>query len=311
MMLQYGLVMTEKLLKTRKYSKDTDYERVGEFLIETYQPGKKFTNWLQPRWEYMHFHPFVWEIDLGKIGIFEEDGVVVGVVNMESNERTAYFQVRPNYEFIKPLMFEYAEKHYQGISQSTGRLIRTLYIHEDDDVLLKMAQSGGYEPWRDFDDHNAQLRLDQPIPQVSLPEGFRIQSLSEENDLHKINRVLWAGFNHEGPAPEEEVEGRRFMQRAPNFNKDLTIVVCDPDGNYISYCGMWVVPQNKYAYVEPVATVPEYRRKGFGKAAVLESLRRAKALGAEIAWVGSDIEFYQALGFETMFKFETWVKTLD
>jgi predicted N-acetyltransferase YhbS len=306
-----ALPMSGKLLQTKPYNRKKDYHRVGEFLNETYQHGKKFTNWLQPRWEYMHFHPFVWEIDLGKIGIFEEDGVIVGVVNMESDERTAYFQVRPGYEFIKPLMFDYAEKHFQGISQSTGRLIRALYIYEDDHTLLKMAQSGGYEPWRDFDDHYAQLRLDQPIPQVSLREGFRTQSLAEENDLHKINRVLWAGFNHVGPAPEEEVEGRRFMQQAPNFNKDLTIVVCDPDGNYVSYCGMWVVPQHKYAYVEPVATVPEYRRKGFGKAAVLESLRQAKALGAEIAWVGSDLEFYKTLGFETMFKFETWVKTLD
>jgi predicted N-acetyltransferase YhbS len=259
----------------------------------------------------MHFHPFVWEIDLGKIGIFEENGMIVGVVNLESNERTAYFQIRPGYESIKPLMFDYAEDNFQGISQSTGSLIRALYIHEDDDGLSSLARSNGYERWRDFDETNSYYSLDRPIPQGSVPGEFRVQSLSEENDLHKINEVLWYGFDHEGPAPEEEIKGRRFMQKAPNFNKDLTMVVTNPDGNFISYCGMWVVPENRYAYLEPLATHPDYRRKGLGKAVVLESLRRAKALGAEVAWVGSDIEFYRALGFEPTFKFKTWVKYLD
>jgi predicted N-acetyltransferase YhbS len=299
-------------METKSYNREKDYERVGEFLNETYQhDGKKFTNWLQPRWEYMHFHPFVWEIDLRKIGIFEEDGVIVGVVHMESNERTAYFQVRPDYESIKPLMFDYAEEYFQGISQPTGRLIRALYIHEDDDALLEMARSRGYEHWSDFDDYYSLYPLDRSIPQAPLPEGYRLQSLTEENDFRKINEVLWAGFDHEGPAPEEEIEGRRFMQEAPNFNKDLTIVTSDPDGNYVSYCGMWVVPQKKYAYLEPLATHPDYRRMGLGKAGVLESLRRAKAQGAELAWVGSNLGFYRAIGFETMFKFETWVKFLD
>ena len=99
--------------------------------------------------------------------------------------------------------------------------------------------------------------------------------------------------------------------RAPNFLKDLTVVVVAPDENYVSYSGMWVVPENRVAYVEPVATDPDYRRMGLGKAAVLESLRRAAALGAEVAWVGSDQGFYKAIGFETMFAAYPWVKVLD
>jgi predicted N-acetyltransferase YhbS len=259
----------------------------------------------------MHFHTYVRKINLEKIGIFEEDGQIVGVVNMELNERNVYFQVRQNYEHIKPSMFDYAEENFQGISQSIGKRIRGLYIHEDDQPLLKMAQSGGYEHRDDFDDHYSQYHFDNPIPKTPLPEGFRIISLVEESDFRKINEVLWAGFNHDGPAPKKEIEGRRFAQQAPNFNKELTIVVIDPDGNYISYCGMWFVPQNNFVYIEPVATIPNYRRMGFGKAAVLESMRRAHSWGAEIAWVGSDLEFYKELGFETTFKFEAWVKVLD
>jgi hypothetical protein len=50
---------------------------------------------------------------------------------------------------------------------------------------------------------------------------------------------------------------------------------------------------------------------GLGKAAVLESVRRVAALGAEVAWVGSGQEFYKAIGFETKFAINPWVKFLD
>jgi predicted N-acetyltransferase YhbS len=144
-----------------------------------------------------------------------------------------------------------------------------------------------------------------------LPEGFSLQSLADENDLHKINRVLWHGFDHPGPPPEEEIEGRAFAQKAPNVRKDLTIVVVAPDGNYVSYGGMWHIKENKVAYVEPVATDPDYRRMGLGKAAVLESVRRAAAEGAQVAWVGSGQGFYSAIGFEAKFSAVPWVKYLD
>jgi len=298
-------------LKTRPYSHEKDFDRIGYFLNETYQHGGKFSNWLQPRWEYMHFHTLVRDINIEKIRIFEEDGEIVGVVNIELNERDVYFQVRPNCEHIKPIMFDYADKTFQGFSQSIGKRIRVFYIHEDDHTLLEMAQTEGYEHWDNYDDHYSRYHFDKPIPKTPIPESFRVISLAEENDFNKINEVLWAGFNHEGPAPQKEIEGRRFAQQAPNFNKEITIVVIDPEGNYISYCGMWFVPQHNFAYVEPVATIPNCRRMGFGKAAVLESMRRVHSLGAEVAWVGSNQEFYKALGFETTFKFEAWVKVLE
>ena len=295
----------------KPYHREQDFERVGDFLIETYQPGDRLSNWLQPRWEYMHFHPNIKEVNLALIGIFEEAGEIVGVVNLEHTERQAYFQVRPGYEHIKPAMFDYAEENFQGVSQSTGQLIRALYINDFDSTLSQLAESNGYEKWVDFAEGHSRFWLDKPVPEASLPEGFHLQSLADEVDLEKINRVLWRGFNHPGSPPEEEIPGRREVMQAPNFREELTIVVVAPDGNYVSYCGMWVVPANRIAYVEPVATDPDYRRMGLGKVAVLESLRRAAALGAEIAWVGSDQQFYKAIGFETTFTVYPWVKVLD
>lgn len=295
----------------RPYNHEQDFSRVGEFLIETYKPGEYFLNWLQPRWEYMHFHTWTKSLNLEKIGIAKEAGQIIGVVHFESSEFQAYFQVRPGFESVKQILFNYAEENFHGISQSTDRLIRVLYINEFDTYLEESARSRGYEKWPEHVEENSMYRLDKGVPEAALPEGFSIQSLADDLDLRKINRVLWRGFNHPGPPPEEEIQGRYEGMQAPNFRKDLTIIVKAPDGNYVSYSGMWVVPANRVAYVEPVATDPDYRRMGLGNAAVLESVRRAAALGADVAWVGSGQEFYRAIGFEMMFSVYPWVKFLD
>jgi len=74
--------------------------------------------------------------------------------------------------------------------------------------------------------------------------------------------LLHRGFDQPGEPPEDGLEGRRFMQWAPNFRKDLQVVVEAPNGVFASYCGMWYESVNRIAYVEPVATDPDYRRMG-------------------------------------------------
>ena len=96
------------------------------------------------------------------------------------------------------------------------------------------------------------------------------------------------------------------MQSAPNFRKDLNVVVEAPDGEFVSYCGMWYEPTNAIAYVEPVATYPDYRRMGLGRAAVLEGIRRCGELGATDVWVGATMPFYLSLGFQRAYSSSIW-----
>jgi ribosomal protein S18 acetylase RimI-like enzyme len=140
-----------------------------------------------------------------------------------------------------------------------------------------------------------------------LPDGFRLQSLADENDLVRINRCLWRGFNHPGE-PDADLSGRRRMQMAPYFRPDLTMTVVAPDGQYVAFAGTWVEPSCGYALVEPVATDPDYRRMGLGRAAVLEGLTRCAAEGATIGYVGSDQEFYKSIGFRGVNNEECWTR---
>ncbi len=295
-------------IQLRSYVHEQDYDRVNEFLITTYHPGEFFLNWLQPRWEYMHHHSYIKELDLSKIGIAEDGGEVVGVVHFEHQEGQIYFQVHPDYDSIKERLLDYAEKTFRGKSTKDGRAYLALFICEHDKVMKTLAEKRGFEKHLEYFEGHSRIVLDHSIPEVRLPQGFTLQSLADENDFYKINEVLWRGFNHEGPPPVEYVQSRIEMQKAPNFQQDLNIVVVAPDGHFVSYSGIWYVEANRVGYVEPVATDPDYRRMGLGKAAVLECVRRVSSLGAEIAWVGSDQEFYKAIGFTKMFDVRVWLK---
>jgi predicted N-acetyltransferase YhbS len=50
---------------------------------------------------------------------------------------------------------------------------------------------------------------------------------------------------------------------------------------------------------------------GLGKAAVLEGIRRCGNLGATVAYVGSDQEFYLSFGFKVIHTSECWLKYLE
>lgn len=287
----------------RPYNHTTDYERVNQFLVRTYRTTGEHINWMQPRWEYMHYHPLIRDVDLSAIGLWEARGKIVGVVHPEHGMGTAYFEIDPEYSVLKGPMLRHAEEHISTQSRGVRRL--RVYVNNRDRDFQRLAAERGYtkanrcEPMTHF-------TIPDPFPPIPPPPGFRLKSLAEDNDLRKVDRVLWRGFNHEGEPPEDEIEDREFMQSAPNFRKDLNIVVEAPDGNFVSYCGMWYEPVHAVAYVEPVATDPDYRRRGLGRAVVLEGIRRCGAMGARVACVGTAKPFYLSLGFRQVYNRSAW-----
>lgn len=126
--------------------------------------------------------------------------------------------------------------------------------------------------------------------------------MNDTCDLYKYGEVLWKGFNHElnGEGtydPNKDRAAAENEMKRPNVDLDIKIVVAAPNGDFVSYCGMWQDANTDLALVEPVATVPEYRKMGLGKAAVLEGIKRCGQLGSKKAWVGSSQQFYYSIGF--------------
>lgn len=297
----------------RHYQYPDDYELVSRFLITHYQPGNLDGNWLEPAWEYMHFHSMLDRESLGRIGLWQEGADLVGVVHYEWVLGEAFFQFHPAWRCLRTEMLEYAEANLAGISRRDGRRYLCVWVNDNDPEFQALVQARGYE--RRDDERRPMSRLDipDPFPAITLPSGFYLTSLAARCDWAQVHRVLWRGFDHPGEPPmsPEELEDRRRMFDTPKARRELKVAVAAPNGDFVAFCGMFYEPTCRLAYVEPVATDPDYRRMGLGKAAVLEGIRRCVELGATEAFVGSDQPFYQAIGFVTLYNSECWVKYLD
>lgn len=287
----------------KTYNHKTDYELVNKFLFETYEKGK-YPNWLQPRWEYFHYHPNTDATCYDTIGVWKEFGKIVGLATHEGKLGEVFIMVDKAHGYLKNKMFQFAE---DKISKKNKENKQVLHVHVNDfDVdLEKMVQEKGYQKI-EYSELICQYTNKVNNEEVQVPEGFILKNLSGKDDIQKFHKIMWRGFNHEGEPPIEGIVLQEKMQRAPNYNYALNVALESSDGNYIAFSGVWVDPINKVGYIEPVCTDPDYRRLGFGKIVVKECIRRAQNLGATVVYVESAQPFYQSIGFRPIYTRYIW-----
>ncbi len=279
-----------------------DFHRVWEFLIRINQEKVVDEGFLWGRWEWMFcLKRYMDQENLSRIGIWEDNHLIVGLATYESGLGYVWPVIAPGYEHLYEDILDHAWTNLQKDGS-----VKVL-IDDRNEALQAVAARKGFLPTQEKE-NNAFIPLEEVDITYTLPQGFKVVSLAEEYDLSKYHQVLWKGFNHEGE-PEEPVEvqleGRKSELSGPHSNLNLKIATMAPDGSFVAFCGMWYEPGTDYALVEPVATVPAYRRMGMGKAAVLEGVKRCRELGAKKAFVGSSQQFYYSIGFRP-YSTKTW-----
>ena len=268
-----------------------DYRKVGNFHKEINRERLMFPGFTWGRWEWMITHSMLDRSSLGKIGIWEDNDRIVGLATYESELGYAYLFYAPGYEFLLREMMEYSRDHLAG--KNGVRVI----IDNNDHDSRRIAEELGFVATTE-QETTAMIDITDKLS-YDLPEGFSIVSMADGWDFLQYNEVMWRGFNHPGaPAnSEDELRVRKEMLSSPLIIPEIVLAVVAPDGRYVSHCGMWYAPGDKYALVEPVATHPDFRRMGLGRAVVLEDVKRCGQLGAEVALVGSSQQFYYSIGF--------------
>lgn len=276
-----------------------DYRLVRAFLLETGRKDYSFG-----RWDWMTTHPMLVSEALGRIGLWLEDGRLVAIATYDSVPSTAFCVIRPGHESLTAEVFGYAT---QVVAEGPEHGVM---IPDGDRLLQSVAAEAGFIATTQKE---ADAMYCDPAPTYSLPEGFSITSMEDTFDLRRYDQALYKGFGHEekdGPF-EHTQERAAFNERAmrrPNVDLSLKVAVLAPNGDFVSYCGMWYDPAVDFAIVEPVATDPAYRRMGLGRAAVLEGVRRCMAQGARRAFVGSSQQFYYSIGFRPYQTGTRWCK---
>jgi GNAT superfamily N-acetyltransferase len=289
-------------MNLRRYKLLCDFEKVSQFLINNYLDYSKSGNMQQPWWEYGHTHPSFNYRLAHRFGIWEENDEIIAVACFENDLGDAFFNVKLGYEKMKPEMLAYAEQELCEIKDGKHSLCVSVYDHETE--FREVLEKQGYK--KVYEEPVTVYRYEKGFKDIKLPEGFSLISLEEETNFRKINDVLWKGFDH-GDEPDDDLDCRMQMQSGPHFKKDLTLVIKAPNGEYACFCGMWVDEVNHYAFLEPLATDPKYRRLGLATYALMESMKRTMKYGATYCY-GGQREFYFYIGFEKVCMREIWKK---
>ncbi|GGM23525.1 hypothetical protein GCM10011351_06630 [Paraliobacillus quinghaiensis] len=279
-----------------------DYHKVRAFLV-----GLGCSQYSYARWDWMSTHAALEEEGIGKIGIWEDANEIVGIATFDVRLGNAYCLTHPNYSSLKKDMLLYAKENLS--SDNNFGIVVLDTDHEFQDIAANL----GYVPTTSKED-DAIFYLDKTAATYQLPQGFRITSMKETYDPYQYRRVLWKGFNHELDgegelvfSTQDEIKVHNEMQR-PNVDLNLKLAVVAPNGNFVSYCGMWYDQRAGFGVIEPVATDPDYRKMGLGKAVVLEGIKRVGQLGGKTVLVGSNQQFYYSIGMSPYATSTVWMK---
>jgi mycothiol synthase len=188
----------------------------------------------------------------------------------------------------------------------------TIFAHDDEAARMAHLASRGFTASDELVCFSRDIRA--PIPPPVLPEGFRF--LDQMDAAYADQR---ADVHFQAFSPHSMMTGaryRRFMT-APRYDPALDIVVVAPDGRFAAYAMGWNDAESRVSTFEPVGTRPEFQRRGLGRAALLEGMRRMQARGMETATVmastsvADNSAFYKSAGFTIVSHVRAYKKGLQ
>lgn len=308
--------MKEKL-KQRIYQTEEEYWRLRAFLREVLMLNKlREYCWHVARLDYWRGHLLddCGDVDpfLDKILLWEtQDGKMVAALTPESAGQ-AYMQIHPEYRTtaLEIEMIALAEEKLN--IEHEGQKAVCVWANPDDQLRMDILKQRGYVKWK-WTEWQWRRDLDAPIPEPTMPEGYTIRSLGDEDEIPARSWASWRGFHPD--EPDEDYQGWEWylnIQHCPLYRRDLDIVAIDPSGEIASFCTVWYDDATRTAYIEPVATVPEHLRRGLARATITEGLHRLQRLGATCVFLGGYEPGPNALYSSTLSsdhdKSEQWIK---
>ena len=301
-------------ITTKQFQLLTDINLVWDFLVDIYDrengsgmPAPFFEHAIRASWmdaSYSHLDR-LW---------FDGDKAVA-FVYYEAPVTDIYFAVRKGYEYLADELVDYAVTTMPDFDGN-----RQFVLFNGQEFLKEAAKKRGYDMVYEYEsrvfDFENELNYE-------LPEGYHFVE-SSDIDVLKLSRLCWYGFDHGDrqvftdwdkyddsndwtPAKSHKDCVSEFMAPSPHSTHEYDVVIADENGEYVCFAGMWWIPQNKLAYMEPLCTSPEHRRRGLAAAALTEHYRRMKALGATHMSGGED-PFYEKIGYGNGFRFSFWKK---
>ena len=271
-----------------KHYREQDYQAVCDFLISLNESDKRYINWNWARFEWMYEHPEFDKDLIEHIGLWWEHDRVVGAAIYDMYFGEAFCGVLPEYNNLYADVLAYAEKSLSDDEEIA------VAIEDNDNEKIQIAEQLGFEKIDQTE--NVMACEIQRHRKYVMEEGIHIVELDPGKEVEQFAWILWQGFDHGTDREEFERSDNHIKQIRKHFNAGLSLAAMTTQNEPVAYVCLWYDKRTDYAYIEPVCTVPDYRGKGIAKALLYEAFNRACEMGANTAYVISDMEFYSKLG---------------
>lgn len=159
---------------------------------------------------------------------------------------------------------------------------------DDDSERIALLERNGFVRQEGCSLHMARS-LDAPIPTPQVPTGFSIRPVAGEHEARELVALHRAAFDSENMTVEE----RLAMMRALEYDQELDLLAVAPDARLAAYCMCSISQEeNKRSgrnegHTDPVATHPDFQRRGLARALLLTGLHKLKQRGIELAVLGT------------------------
>jgi hypothetical protein len=163
---------------TQKAGITDDYYKVRAFLVKL-----GYSEFVYARWDWMATHSYLDKSAVGKIGIWEDNGILVGIATFDTTLGNAYCLAFSDYSYLKKDMLIYSKQNLRG-EKGFGIVI------PDSDILYQdIAAELGFKATPDTENDSV-FYIDKTSTSYTLPSGFSITSMKETYDRYKYRSVL-------------------------------------------------------------------------------------------------------------------------
>lgn len=257
----------------------------------------------------------LWKDSRGNLIGFGQLLITQQTHNLESN---LYFGVHPTWcgNALDAEILQWSEQRMREVVKERTLPAKLRLSIRNNQILRRiLLEQQGFAAERRF--LTMACPLEQSFSSPSLPDGFRLRSLTEEQDLKAWVDLLNESFIDHWDHHDITVETLKRWLKNPSYKPELSSVAMAPDGTFAAFCMGYInqdetIPnQDKDGWIKLLGTRRGFRKLGLGRAMLLTGIQQLKASGVDWVKLGVDADsltsatrLYQSVGFQ---KVDTWL----
>jgi mycothiol synthase len=213
------------------------------------------------------------------------------ILDMDRDSANLSFEIAPGCKrkILEAEMIAWAEDSIrQACPAGRSSFLLETSSRSDDAASIDLLEELGFACQPEGAVH-LERSLADPIPRPQLPAGFSLRPIrgeAEAGDWVRLHRLAHGTENM-------TVDFKLSMMRTPYYDPEMDLVAEAPGGELAAYCVCFIeVEENaltgkKRGCTDPIATHPDFQRRGLSGALILHGLAMLMERGMDTAHLGT------------------------